>query len=113
MARELLFSVTKKDLDITHMRAGGPGGQHQNKTSSATRIVHKPSGAVAEAREHRSQPQNTKAAFKRLTETLAFKKWMAEQLLIGPTPEQWVASEMQNTEHFKVEGRGPEGWEEI
>ena len=111
--REKILSLTKKDFEITHMRAGGPGGQHQNKTSSATRIVHRASGAVAEAREHRSQPQNTKAAFQRLTETLAFKKWLAQQLLDGPSPEAWVEAEMQRTDHFLVEGRESGTWEPI
>lgn len=77
MTREPLVSVTAKDLDISYFRAGGKGGQHQNKTSSACRIKHPPSGAVAESREHREQPQNRKAAFRKLAADPRFTNWLA------------------------------------
>ncbi len=73
--RELLFSVTLKDCKVETFRAGGKGGQHQNKTDSAVRITHSASGAVGESREHRSQFQNKQAAFKRMATSEAFKKW--------------------------------------
>jgi protein subunit release factor B len=75
MSRELLFSVTKADFDIQTFASGGPGGQHQNKTQSGVRIVHRDSGAVGESRESRSQHQNKEAAFLRLVETSKFKAW--------------------------------------
>lgn len=53
------------------MRAGGPGGQHQNTTDSAVRAVHVPSGLVATARDGRSQHQNRKLAQGRLAALLA------------------------------------------
>ncbi len=63
-------------LDPAHvrfetMRAGGPGGQHQNTTDSAVRAVHVPSGLVATARDGRSQHQNRKLAVERLSALLA------------------------------------------
>lgn len=73
--RQLLFSVTRKDLDITYFRGSGKGGQHRNKTDSACRIVHRDSGAMATAQENRSQLQNKHAAFRRLVETPKFKAW--------------------------------------
>lgn len=73
--REKLFSMTKKDLRIDTFRAGGPGGQKQNKTSSAVRITHPDSGAVGESREHRSQHKNKSEAFNRLLETTKWKIW--------------------------------------
>jgi protein subunit release factor B len=73
--KELLFSVTKKDFEIQTFRAGGKGGQNQNKRDTGVRIIHRVSGAVAEAREHRTQGQNKKAAFRRLLETPKWKKW--------------------------------------
>lgn len=74
-----VFSVTAKDLRIDTFRAGGKGGQNQNKVNSGVRITHDASGAVGESREHRDQLQNKKAAFKRMTETKEFQSWMALQ----------------------------------
>lgn len=74
--KQLLFSVTKKDLDVQFFCTGGPGGQKQNKTASGCRIVHVPSGAVGESRELRSQPQNKKLAFERLVRSAKFKSWV-------------------------------------
>jgi peptide chain release factor len=63
-------------LDPAHvrcetMRAGGPGGQHQNTTDSAVRAVHGPTGLSATARDGRSQHQNRKRALERLAALLA------------------------------------------
>jgi|HigsolmetaAR206D_1030411.scaffolds.fasta_scaffold00003_8 protein subunit release factor B len=73
--KELLFSVSKKDFRIDTFRAGGKGGQKQNKTSSGVRVTHIESGAVGESREERSQHQNRKIAFLRCVESDTFKKW--------------------------------------
>ena len=70
MARELIFSATKKDFRIDTMAAGGPGGQHQNKTESAVRITHIATGLSASARENRSQHINKRTAFRRLAKLL-------------------------------------------
>ncbi len=64
--RELLFSVTREDCDWTFQTAGGPGGQNSNKVATACRCVHRASGAVGFAREHRTQKLNRAAAFKRM-----------------------------------------------
>lgn len=61
--RKPVLSVTIDDCEVQHFRAGGKGGQHQNKTSSGSRVIHHPSGARGESREERSQPQNTKNVF--------------------------------------------------
>lgn len=73
--RELLFSINKNDFEIESFRAGGKGGQHQNKTDSAIRIRHPESGAVAESRSERSQHQNKIIAFRRLLKTKEWKLW--------------------------------------
>jgi hypothetical protein len=53
-------------------RASGPGGQHRNKTESAVRLRHQPSGLVAHGDETRSQAENKLRALRRLREHLAF-----------------------------------------
>ena len=77
--KEHLFSVTKKDLKIQTFKSGGKGGQHQNKTDSGVRIVHKESGAVGECRNHKSQYQNKKEAFRRMTEYPKFMLWVRKK----------------------------------
>ena len=114
--RKLLFSVTAKDLEVQAFCAGGPGGQHQNKTASGIRIIHLESGAVGESREHKSQHQNKKAAFARLVEHPKFKLWHSTkvmEILSGKTVDELVAEQLR-PENLKVEGKNPEGqWEEL
>ena len=76
MSKQLLFSITQKDFTIQFFRAGGPGGQKQNKTSSACRITHRASGAVGESRQERSQAQNKKLAFQSLVKSKKFQSWL-------------------------------------
>ncbi len=59
------------DVRFTAFRAGGPGGQHQNKTESAVRAVHHPSGLTVVAREGRSQHRNKAMALERLHALMA------------------------------------------
>ncbi len=75
MAKKLLFSLTKKDFEIQTFRAGGKGGQHQNKVESGVRIIHRASGAVGESRSERSQYANKKLAFIHLTKSKKFLTW--------------------------------------
>ena len=96
--KQLLFSITKKDLDIQHFCSGGKGGQHQNKTETGTRIVHRASGAVGESRSERSQYTNTKLAFERLIASAKFKIWharMVNECLNGQSLEQIVEKDME------------------
>jgi protein subunit release factor B len=55
-----------RDCAIEFFTAGGPGGQHRNKTESGVRIRHLPSGIVVTATERRSQHQNRAVALSRL-----------------------------------------------
>lgn len=73
---KILFSVTRSDCDWQTFRAGGAGGQNQNKVSSGVRCIHRLSGAVGEARDTRSQLTNRRAAFGRMARTPAFQSWL-------------------------------------
>lgn len=79
MARELVLSVTLADCEVQTFRAGGKGGQNQNKRDTGVRVIHPPSGTRGEARDERSQLQNKKAAFRRMAESKAFKAWVRKQ----------------------------------
>lgn len=74
--RKPLVSVTKDDFELQTFRAGGKGGQGQNKRSTGVRLIHKASGARGEARDERSFDQNRKNAFLRLVESETFRNWL-------------------------------------
>ncbi len=70
-ARSRPDAVLLAECDETFFTGGGPGGQHRNKTESAVRLLHRPTGVVVTATERRSQPQNRGAALERLRARLA------------------------------------------
>ncbi len=63
-------AVLKQEVRVDTYRASGPGGQHVNRTESAVRLTHLPSGAVVTATENRSQIRNREVAFERLIHKL-------------------------------------------
>ncbi len=59
------------ELDVQPYRASGPGGQHRNKTATAIRLTHVPTGLVVAAEESRSQHQNLQSARAKLVDVLS------------------------------------------
>ena len=104
--KPLKYIVPDSDLRWDTFRAGGNGGQNQNKRDTGARVTHIPSGISAEAREERSQLQNKKVALQKLAENKLFKAWCAAQLSAleqGYKSVEDKVNKMMDESNLKVE----------
>lgn len=85
------IDIPEKDLEITPVRKmNSPGGQHANKTSSAIRIKHKPTGTVVESSSSRLQLVNRQLALTLLNARLSQQKFTQQEDLISKTRHQQI-----------------------
>ena len=92
--RELL-----REIRFEAFSPGGPGGQHANRTFSAVRAVHVPTGLSAIAREHRSQLRNRQLALERLISKLKKRRRRAKPRIPTTIPAKARAARRQTKEH--------------
>ena len=102
MTRRLVHRTTMKECRLDTFRAGGKGGQNQNKRETGVRITHIPSGAVGEARDERSQLQNKRLAFVRMAKSIAYQTWARRIAYELPAIDDVVDAQMA-PENLKIE----------
>jgi peptide chain release factor 1 len=89
---EVEFTIDPSELRIDVFRAGGKGGQHVNKTESAVRIVHLPTGIMVHCQDEKSQIKNKSRAMKILTARLLDAKNSEKQAAESATRKNMVGT---------------------
>ncbi len=93
---EVEFELNPADIEMQVFRSSGAGGQHVNKTSSAVRLIHKPTGTVVECQQERSQFQNRDKAMQILRARLYDEQVQAQAEEVTAQRRSQVGSGMRN-----------------
>lgn len=94
-AKEVDMKINPADLRVDTYRAGGAGGQHVNKTDSAVRITHIPTGVVVACQEERSQHKNRAKAMKMLQSRLLVAEQERQEAEMRATRKEQVGGAMR------------------
>ena len=93
---EVDFELNPADIEMQVFRSSGAGGQHINKTSSAVRLIHKPTGTVVECQQERSQFQNWDRAMQILRSRLYEEKVREQEEAVTAERRSQVGTGMRN-----------------
>ncbi|WP_297196843.1 peptide chain release factor 1 [uncultured Flavonifractor sp.] len=93
---EVDFELNPADIEMQVFRSSGAGGQHVNKTSSAVRLIHKPTGTVVECQQERSQFQNRDKAMQILRSRLYEEKVREQEQAVTDERRSQVGTGMRN-----------------
>lgn len=93
---EVDFELNPADIEMQVFRSSGAGGQHINKTSSAVRLIHKPTGTVVECQQERSQFQNRDRAMQILRSRLYEEKVREQEEAVAAERRSQVGTGMRN-----------------
>ena len=93
---EVDFELNPADIEMQVFRSSGAGGQHINKTSSAVRLIHKPTGTVEECQQERSQFQNRDRAMQILRSRLYEEKVREQEEAVTAERRSQVGTGMRN-----------------
>ena len=112
--KDPLFSVTADDCDWSYTKGTGNGGQKKNKTSSAVHCRHRVSGAYGYSESSRSQLDNRRDAFRKMSETKEFQQWVNLEFMKRSGQlleiERSVEQELQKVKlEIKIDGK----WTEV
>ena len=88
--------IREEDIEMQVYRASGAGGQHVNKTSSAVRLIHRPTGLVVECQQERSQFQNRDRAMQILRSRLYEEKVREQEEAVTAERRSQVGTGMRN-----------------
>ncbi len=93
---EVDVELNPDDVEMQVFRSSGAGGQHINKTSSAVRLIHKPTGTVVECQQERSQFQNREKAMRMLASILYEREQERIESEYGETRRSQIGAGMRN-----------------